>query len=298
MRKRGFSLLATMSFIIVIVFMISQNLEYIKKALTVNNNTNMILQTKLLVDDVLNLLQKKSIDTELDATTILKETITTYSNISIKSDDIDILILATSARDKIDINRLKMDNYLKEGFKKYLINKNISSPDYFLELLLDCMAQDSNNYNTDIFINIPTLQREKIVSLQHLNTIVEYYAHNYNDQNIQEINFKDIFNFGDGNGKVDLNYANNDVWQILLPNLDETITEELASNTLTYLNSSDLIKAGLTQNDISILSNGVASYYEPIIRIELYIKNKDSHNLVTFEYNLTSKKGDNFEFFI
>ena len=144
-----------------------------------------------------------------------------------------------------------------------------------------------------IFDENPYLFRDYIASAKHLKVINNYYTKEYNDNGLKNIDFNELFYYSkDRNMTIDLNYATTQVWELLLGCSQER-AEMLKAGGGFY---SDLESLNLNADEKEMLANFKTSYFEPIVQIELDIRQNKQHSKIIFEYDIQNKKGSNFAY--
>ncbi|MEA1983382.1 MAG: hypothetical protein U9N39_07550, partial [Campylobacterota bacterium] len=211
------------------------------------------------------------------------------SFIPFESSGVEIILKLESARAKF--NPALLDANTTEAFVDYLNNKMVNSQ--YLDILLDNVSgvKEDNSYNSAIFEENPYLFRDYVVSKKHLEKINDFYASEYNDNSLANINFENLFYFtADENISVDLNYATTEVWELLLGTTPER-AEFLATNAGAY---SDDASLNLDDSELERLKKFKYSFFEPIVLVKIEISQNESSSNIEFEYDIKNKKGSNF----
>ena len=301
-KKRAIALLITMMFIMAITLSIGIGLKYTTSAQDSLKNENFLLQTSVIIDDILTILKTSK---ELDLIAKDKSGLGLFiflsqaSFIPIEYLDIKIALELSSARSKFNINsmhdknttktNLTMVSALKTYTSLYMINP------VYVDILLDGMGgiKDDNSYNSDIFNDKPTLFRDYITNNEHLKEFNHFYTNNYYDNSLSKINFEEIFYYSkDKNMSIDMNYVSAEVWKLMLGIEDEQ-ANELALNGGNYTKDTP---PNLSDEQNIILQSFNPSYYEPYIDVKLeIIQDKFSAN-IAFEYDIQRKQGYNFHY--
>lgn len=294
LNKKGIALLLTMMFIIAITLSVGIGLKYTNNAKDSLKNENFLLQTSVILDDVLTILEKsKELDSVLKDKTGESLYIFLSQNqfIPIEYSNIRIGIEFSSARSKFNLNTLDALNV--QALKQYISNYMVE-PSY-VDILLDGMSgvKEDASYNSDIFNEKPTLFRDYITSYEHLEEFNDFYTNKFYDNSLAKIKFDDIFNYSkDTNTSIDLNYASVEVWKLILGVSDEE-AEQLALSGGSYTQE-DPPKLSDEQN--KILQNYKHSYYEPYIDVKLEIIQDKFSAKIAFEYDIKNRKGYNFHY--
>ena len=306
--RRAIALLITLMFIMAITISIGVGLSYTKRAQNTLKDENFLLQSNIILNDVLALLKKSQ---ELKLLTIDKtgEALNIFlsqsSFIPFSSSGIDIALEISSARSKFNPNALisadkKKIDYDKVMALQVFLEKRMLNPTY-VEILLDGLGgvKEDMSYNSDIFNSNETLYRDAIFSKQHLEVFNEFYTNTFYDNSLKLVKFDKLFYFVDDASlsskyEIDLNYATADVWELML-GVDATRAEELALGGGYY---SEKNKANYLSNDeIKALEN-FNTTYEPQLLLDVnveIIQDKFSSS-ISFEYDIKNRKGYNFSY--
>lgn len=299
LKKNGIALLMTMMFIIAITFSIGIGLKYTNNAQETLKKENFLLQTNVILEDILNILKTskdlEQIKSEVELFIFLSQT----SFIPIEYANIKIALELSSARSKFNPNTLYDFNSTDVNLEKVLalkeyMSNNMVNPTY-VDILLDGMGgvKEDNTYFSDIFNEKPTLYRDYITSMEHLEEFNDFYTNSFYDNSLSKVKFEDIFYFTkDKDVKIDLNYASVEVWKMMLGISDEEATE-LSSFAGSYTKDNPPI-LGADQNQILEIFN--TSYYEPYIDVQLEIIQDTLSAKIAFEYDIAKRKGYNFHY--
>jgi len=299
LKKRGIALLITMMFIMAITLSIGIGLKYTNNAKDSLKKENFLLQTSVILDDVLNILKTSKDLDQIKSETELYIFLSQASFIPIEYADIKIALELSSARAKLNINSMYDKNTtttnqtMVSALKEYM-SYNMVNPTY-VDILLDGMGgiKDDNSYYSDIFNEKPTLFREYITNYEHLKEFNNFYTNTYYDNSLAKIKFEDIFYYSnDKNVSVDLNYVSAEIWKIMLGITDEE-ANELALNGGAYT-SDNPPELTIEQNEI--LKKFNISYYEPYIDVKLEIIQNEFSANIAFEYSIERKQGYNFHY--
>ena len=161
------------------------------------------------------------------------------SIIPFESSGVSIVIELSSARSMLNINSLTDNNRTRNTnrvsvFRDFMTFHNVNNS--YTEMIIDAMSKvkPDNSYNSDIFNENPYLFRDYISSIKHLEVINDFYAKTYNEDSLSKIDFEKLFYFSKNrNTKVDVNYATDETWRLLL-GCDELRAQELSAGGGTY----------------------------------------------------------------
>jgi len=299
MKKNGIALLITMLFIIAITVAIGVGFKQINLASKSVNSEAFMIETDIILDDVLNILQdSKELDLIIKSKdkNIQREAFYIFLSqtafIPFESEDIKMSLEISSARAKFNPNTLLNKKGTQDALITYLNLYEINAQ--YVNMLKDLMGgiKEDFSYNSDIFNQKPYLFRDYIVSQAHLNEINNFYIQTYRENKLKNIDFKNLFYYSKDKKKytLDLNYATTPVWQLLL-GCDKIRAQQLHDEAGAYSSIKDLV---LSDDEKLSLKNFKTSFFEPIIYVKVEIIKNGLNTQIMFEYNLTTKKGTNF----
>jgi len=299
-RKNGIALLITVMFVIVISVAIGLGLKQINMASSSVKEELFSYQISLLLEDVLRMLQDsndlKIIGESNNSITDLSLFLEQTQMIPFSTEGIDVMIKVQSARSKFnisDLNDSRKANYLTQYLNKYMINSD------YVTILFDVISgvKEDDNYNSAIFEDNPSLFRDYLASYEHLQQLNRFYAKEFNDNHIKNINFKELFYFGmksenNTSYKIDLNYATAEVWEMILGCSPERAKLFVQHNEV-YEKKEDL---DLDTEERVRLDAYSYSFFEPYLQVEVRFLKGKSEAKMSFEYDIKKKKGYNFAY--
>ncbi len=298
-KRHAIALLITIFFIMAISVILGLSLKQIKDTKDEVIQEKFILQTSVLMDDILNIL-KKSQDLDLIVKDNSKDALFIFlsevSFIPFESSGVNVMIEISSARSKFNVNTLvnaggKLEQKRVYALINYFSTFNVNNS--YVDILVDSISKTEEDiyYNSDIFNENPNLFRDYISSLAHLDEINNYYMKSNNDNSLSQIDFDDLFYYSiNKNSKIDLNYATVQTWRLLL-GCDEARAEQLNAGGGSYITIENLL---LSDEEKLLLSNFSVSYYEPFLDVLVEIIEGDVSSKVRFEYDMKNKKGSNY----
>lgn len=304
--RKAIALLITLLFIVAITISVGIGLKQTKEASKSVNGENFMLQTSIILDDVLTLL-KTSKELGLiggeNGKEILNGFLSQSSFIPFEAGDVKVLLEIKSARDRLNINTLKDTNqtaeakkkvkYRVETFKDYINNNGVNLA--YADMVLDLMGgiKGDMTYNSDIFYEKPNLFRDYVTSFKHLAELDDFYMKTYHDNKLKDLKLDKIF-FCNKNKKtrIDLNYATAEVWEFIL-NTDIEKANELALGAGGYEKLEDL---DLSDEEKLALNNFDISYFEPFLDVHIEIIQNKNVAKIHFEYDIKKRKGSNFSY--
>ena len=290
--RRGIALLITVFFIMLITLSVGAGLKYINSASKSMQSEQFILQSSIILDDVLKLLENPEILPKIESADDFAIFLGESSFIPFESNGVSVVIEISSARSRINPNTLITEPRI-EAFKNYLILKMVNTE--YADMLSDAIGgiKEDMSYNTDIFTQKPYLFRDYIASAKHLEELNDSYLKRYRDNSLENIDMDELFHVSkDKNSTLDLNYATASSWELML-GCDKGRAEVLSSGAGTYSEPADL---GLSETEKLSLEKFQTSFFEPFVYVKIAISQKDSTANIMFEYNIELKKGSDFVF--
>ena len=290
--RRAIALLITVFFIMLITLSVGAGLKYINNASKSMQSEQFILQSAMILDDVLVLLKSSEELSKIASSDELAIFLAESSFIPFESNGVSVVIEISSARDRINPNTLITKPRL-DAFKNYLILKMVNTE--YADMLSDVIGgiKEDMSYNTDIFNQKPYLFRDYMASSKHLEELNDSYLKRYHESSLQNIDTDKLFYIStDKNSSLDLNLAAPSAWELML-GCDEGRAEVLSSGGGTYTALDDL---GLSEPEKIALNEFKTSFFEPYVYVKIEITQKDSTANIAFEYDIQSKKGSNFVF--
>lgn len=299
MRRSAIALMITIFFVMAISLSLGLALKQVKDARGDIQKQDFLLQTNIILEDVLNIL-KNSAELEAAATAespeILYLMLSQAAFIPFEHSGIAITLELKSARAKFNVNSLvdekgTVNENRKNALINYLALYEVNQE--YANILLDNISQvkEETYYNSGIFDEKPTLFRDYIVSEKHIDEINAYYMSYYNENSVSKLKFAELFNFSkDTKTKIDLNYASQETWRLLI-GCEELRAEELSLGGGAYTAITDL---DLSAEEIVSLGYFDTSYYEPFLDIRVEVREGAMSAKIQFEYDIKTKKGSNF----
>lgn len=253
-----------------------------------------LIQSSMVLDDLLKLLKSSPVLDKIEDAEGMRDFLENTTIIPVTLENLNVKINIHSKMGHFNINTLSSFKAFQEALSVYMLEYDIGDVEYFQDLLIDSMSGKQPHYRTDIFDTMPWLYRERIVSMTHLEQIIDYYVMTRHDDNINKIPWSELVRFGaHGDHKLDANYITPQVWELLLPELALGLHKDLASAEVVYQGSEDL---GLAEEDLETLKRFKLSYYVPRIEVKVDVSRNDQNVHVAFGYDLKTKKSGNFDY--
>lgn len=291
-RRSGIALMITLFFIIAITSAVGISLMHLRQGGEQLHEGRFLVQSSAVLDDVLTLLERVQEVSPIENADALATFLLSAGFIPLEAQDLRVKIEIQSAMGRFNINALSQSDALQDALSKYMLRYNVQDITYMTDLLIDCMSGPKENYRTDIFDEMPWFYRERIVSSEHLQQILDFYTRLRHDNSVQKIPWSELVRFDEHNNTaLDANYITPQLWQFLFPALQEESAQGLAAGLETYGSADDL---GLSEEELSALKEFSVSYYVPTLHvsIDMVEHNRSSH--IAFDYNLTTKRGSHF----
>jgi len=304
--KRGIALLITLFFIIAITLAVGIGLKQVNEARSEIEKENFMIQSRVILDDVLKILSKMSKDYDAQNDTD-GEGFYTFLEVSsfipFESSGIKSSIEISSARSKLNINTIADANLsTKEVLESYFESRMIGIE--YVDMLFDVIRGKrlEDDYKTNIVYEKPLLFKESnnyISSYENLKEINEFYKLSYHENKIDKINFKNLFYFSkDANYSLDLNCMSDSVidtiWasDVVYVEDDEKKEEDEEQNS----NCDVSFCASLSEEEKSNLKSKYNATCIPqrYINVVVSVVQNKQRARIMFEYNMESKKGSNF----
>jgi len=293
-KRPAIALLITLFFVISVTAAVGVSIMQLRLSAKQVREGKCLIQSSMILDDLLKLLKTTPLLDQVKDAESMQYFLQNASIIPVALENLNVKINIHSAMGRFNINTLSYFKPFQEALSGYMFQYEISDIEYFQNLLIDCMSGKKNEYRTDIFDAMPWLYRERIVSMTHLEQIIDYYVLSRHDNNIRKIPWEQLVRFAPSNDrKIDANYITPQLWQLLLPEITEDIAVDLASNEFVYQGDEDL---SLADEELARLEPFDLNYYLPRTLIEVDVKRNDQNVHVAFEYDLKLKKGGNFDY--
>lgn len=276
-------------FVIVITVAIGFGLKQVKSASEIVQKENFMYQSSIIVEDILNILKTSQDVNKIQNPDELYTFLSQTSLIPFEISGINIILKISSARGKFQPSLLDTQN--SALMRQYLNNYGVNAQ--YLEILADNFGgiKEDNSYNSRIFDENPYLFRDYIASLSHLKKINDFYAKEFNDNSLAKIDFENLFYFGnESNITIDVNYATPEVWEMMLGSSKER-AEALSMGGGAYSEAVDLALSDDEKANFELFD---CAYFVPILLVEIEVTKGTSSSKISFEYNISTKKGSNF----
>jgi len=291
--KNAIALLITLFFLMAITISLGLGLKYINNARTDISKENFLLQTNVILDDVLTFL-KNSPELKLiknDKSGEAYDIFLAQSEfIPFEAAGVKLAISIKSARRKINLNKLlelnaqigQPEPKLLEQFRTFLSGYNVNP--IYVELLKDSVSKYNINYypTTDILDAKPDIYRQYVTSYDHLKEINEHYTNTYYENSLDQIDFEDLFYIANPSRAycIDSYYVSS--WaKHFLEGVDIDATDDFVVDA----NASEF--SALYCKDQNS---------RRVVEVELEVLQGANTANINFEYNIEQSKGYNFSY--
>ena len=295
MQKRpAVALLITLFFIIAITAAVGVSLSNIQKSHKALHQSRFLLQSSAVIEDVLALMSEADKIGEVSDADTLELFLLTAAFIPLELKELLVKIEITSTMGHININTLSHSEVFQEALITYLARFNVQDAYYFNDLLVDCMGGYKDVYKTNVFDELPELYRDRIVSKRHFEKILDFYVRERHDHSVETVPWDDLIRFDENNvTTLDANYVQPALWQLFLPQLQEEQATALSEHDVVYNSLQDL---DITEEERHALSPFHLGFFVPTVHLDVEIMENNSTAHVSFDYDMSTKKGKHFEF--
>ncbi|NWF66095.1 MAG: hypothetical protein HXX81_01370 [Campylobacterales bacterium] len=289
--KKGIALLITIFLIMLLTLAILKSTDITDKYFKNVQRLSFFIQAnKSLLDtiEVLKLTTKDINSSEalfiLQALPILVED---------KQSSMKLSLELNSGANRLNINRLiDSNNTINQPFydllQNILMKYEVMDSSYFFSILLDTLDNDSEEriFQSEIIIDEPFFTNGKIVSIEHLKYILDYYVEKRDDINIKKIPWNEFFDFESQNS--DFNYLDYRLINFIVQGIanDNTFHDEIFHN---------YEEIGLTDEDKKKFESIKINFFEPLLNCRMKFNYLDQQITIDFLYDIKNKKAYNFE---
>lgn len=279
--KKGIALLMTLFFLMAITVSIGIGFKYLNEAKASIKDENFLLQTNIILDDVLNLLQTQLKDMTKDDE-VFDIFLAQSEFIPIEIEDIKALISIKSARRKVNINNLlTASGQQMDRFREFLISYNVNLN--YVDMLKDC-AGINNPPISAIIDEKPNMFREYISSYKQLEEINEFYTNIYYDNSLSKIDFNDLFYFENNNSATCIDHMHMTAWSRHM--VEEISIEDIDDDFVPIDSNESKI------NGFELCKSSNRRYLD----VNLDISQGKNRAKIAFEYDIDGEKGYNFSY--
>ncbi len=291
--KNAIALLITLFFLMAITISLGLGLKYLNDAKTDISKENFLLQTNVILDDVLTFLEKSpelkliKQDKSGEAYDIF---LAQSEFIPFEAAGVRLAISIKSARRKINLNQLlelkveegKAEPKLLQQFRTFLSGYNVNP--IYINLLKDSVSKYDINYypTTDILDAKPDTFRDYIASFDHLKEVNQHYKNTYYENSLDQIDFKELF-------------------YIANPAKDYCLDSYYVSDWTKHMLEGVEVDAA-DDFIVDVNASGFSDLYckdqksRRVVEVDLEVfQGKNSAN-INFEYDIEQSKGYNFSY--
>ena len=219
--KKAVALFLTLIFI-TIVMAILGGIFAIYQKFTKNTFYKDISQNSVLIYNTKSILDKLSED--INGSSV--QSIFTTIPISSKDGNFRALITIKPMFDRVDINEINKNKYIKKYLENILEYYQIADPLFFEDLILDSLDLDKKERvgGSEIILKNPFFKQGKIYNYTQFKEILNYYSKIMDDKSVYKIPWRKLFIFGNGNSIIDCNLMKKNVAKFLGLEYNENIS--------------------------------------------------------------------------
>lgn len=272
--RRGIALFLTLAVITLVSVLLMRNMSNSTKALNSTNSPAKMMQTYQIIKDMTKFIS--DILPQVDSKEKLSALVNGYV---LPFDDIYFDIKVNLLSNKININYILSDRNNSASFEQILNFMfeylEVSNPSLLLGIMRDTIDLDLIRRDTmsEIAYRSVDTSQGKIYNKNHFNKIIKRYFDISDDDMIKNINFDELFYFGDSNSTYPL---------------FNVLHSEKLDKALEYVDdmNSDLNVSGLL--DIQPFSEELIN--NMLLDIDVQYKIKDTEGSFEFWYDTKSKQ--------
>jgi len=286
--KNGIALLITLFFLMAITISIGIGFKHVNEAKASIKDENFLLQTNIILDDVLTFLEKSPELKNMQTNDGVFDIFLAQSEfIPLEMENIKVAISIKSARAKVNINDLLESNSTQQipQFQEFLNSYNVNLS--YIDMLKDSVGKNDPPM-TYILDEKPNFFREYIASYKHLEEINEFYTNTYYENSLSQIDFKELFYFGHETNSTNINsycIDNNYLTPWARHMIEGMSLEDAEAYEAVDSNETDI-------NGFKLCSGEERLY----IDVNLEIIQNNNKAKIGFEYDIKHTKGYNFSY--
>ena len=218
--RKSIALFLTVIFITVIMAVLSGIFAVYQK-FTKDSFYKSISQNSILIKNIKSTLDNISKDINgID----IKNIFQTFP-ISSKDGNFRALITIKPMFDRVDINEINKNKYVKKYLESILEYYQTADPVLFESIILDTIDLDTKERvgGSEIVLNRAFFKQGRIYNYTHFKEILDYYVKLTNDKSVYKIPWQKLFIFGNGNSIIDCNLISKTVAKFLGLQYNENI---------------------------------------------------------------------------
>jgi hypothetical protein len=290
--KKGVALLSTIMFIVAILGFVTLNTKLFKKATGNIDEIQFMIQSGIIVDDIIALFKKTPMLKKVKNSQSLKMLLDLFIGIPFALEDYSVNIALSNTKNaKFNINNL--DENSSAIIEDIFIQKELSAPIYLIDIIKDILktVSDTTYYNTEWFDENPFAHHGNIINKEHLSKIIDFYKKKHYDTAVNLAFFDTILKYeNNGNSRtLDINAMSKEQWSLFVPNCG--YFEEDYIENITDLNNRCGVETGLILKKL-----GFTSFFIPVVEVKIDISKENQNAHIVFDYNTNNAKVSNFEF--
>ena len=275
--RKSIALFLTIIFITVIMAVLSGIFAVYQK-FTKDSFYKSISQNSILIKNIKSTLD--NISKDINGSDI-KNIFQTFP-ISSKDGNFRALITIKPMFDRVDINEINKNKYVKKYLENILEYYQTADPVLFESIVLDTIDLDTKERvgGSEIVLNRAFFKQGRIYNYTHFKEILDYYVKLTNDKSVYKIPWQKLFIFGNGNSIIDCNLISKTVAKFLGLQYNENIN---CKSLNSFKENKNIIQ------NLNIIPFNKNIIY--LIKINI-LYNKENLSLI---YNINQKRIENIK---
>ena len=289
--KKAVILLATLFFVMLIIFLIGVNTKLLKRGFEISNETKFMVQVNSLLKDIKVLLDKKA--PLITNATFLN--VLTSAQWSIEyGQALKVTLDMKSDARALNINSIRPPDELGGTENRYGIYDIISSileenevkdAPYLLDLILDTVDTDleERSYNSEIASVDANFEQGRIHSMQHFRQILSHYARAVSDSKANSIPWETYIAFT--HRQADVNFLDIKMLSSVLKRDESEIAKQIQENSPI-----EDMSVVFSPDEVALLTSLGVQAFVPIVKCVVHIETLERVAKAEFLYDLKSKR--------
>ena len=275
--KKSIALFLTLIFITIIMAVLGGIFAVYQK-FTKDSFYKSISQNSILIKNIKSTLD--NISKDINGSDI-KNIFQTFP-ISSKDGNFRALITIKPMFDRVDINEINKNKYVKKYLENILEYYQTADPVLFESIILDTIDLDTKERvgGSEIVLNRAFFKQGRIYNYTHFKEILDYYVKLTNDKSVYKIPWQKLFIFGNGNSIIDCNLISKTVAKFLGLQYNENIN---CKSLNSFKENKNIIQ------NLNIIPFNKNIIY--LIKINI-LYNKENLSLI---YNINQKRIENIK---
>ena len=289
--KKAVILLATLLFVMLLIFLIGVNTKLLKRGFEISNETKFMVQVNSLLKDITVLIDKKA--PLITNATFLN--VLTSAQWSIEyGQALKVTLDMKSDAKALNINAIRPPFELGDGESHYGIYDIISSiletyeirdSTYLLDLILDTVDADldERTFNSEIALVDANFEQGHIHSMQHFRQILSYYARATNDSKASNVPWEKYIAFT--HRQADINFLDTKMLAYVLEREESEIAKQIQENQPI-----EDMSVVFSPEEVNLLTKLGVQSFVPIVKCIVHIETLERVAKAEFLYDLKTKR--------